>query len=512
MLSRKHYLEIVKYVLVLGDQLNIDDGLLGQCDPTATTVLMIESVARGRALPYHKQKLALLYSAMRHFKLELEARGFVVVYESCDTFEDGFRSFFKRFAQVQLEVMQPAEYGVDQRLTNIVQSCGGQLEIHENTLWLSNQVDWARYANGKTSYRMEFFYRELRRRSGYLMDGPNPVGGRWNFDEDNRQIPKRGHVFPPKLAFEPDAMTTDTVVWVEQTFPDHFGDLDHFNWPVTRAQALEALEHFVQYRLELFGPFEDAVLDAEPQLYHSLLSAAMNLGLLSAKEVCERALKEQHRVPISSLEGFIRQILGWREFMRHVYNAKMPAFREQNVLEHTLALPGFYWTGETKMRCVSTAVKQLLSTGHTHHIQRLMVLGNFALIAGVSPQALNDWFWFGYVDAYDWVVTPNVIGMSQYADGGSFTSKPYASGGAYINRMSDHCQHCAFDPKQTTGSSACPFNSLYWHFIDRHFERFAKNQRMGVIVANWRRRALEDKQAVLERAEEVLRLLEKNEL
>ncbi len=493
---------------MLGDQLNIADGLLGKSDPNATTVLMIQSIARGRSLPYHKQKLALLYSAMRHFGLELEARGFAVVFESCDGFEDGFRAFFNRFPKVRLDVMEPAEYGVSERLTSIVQACGGQLEVRENTLWLSSHADWSRYANGKTSYRMEFFYRDLRRRTGYLMDGPDPVGGRWNFDEDNRQTPKRGHVFPPKLEFEPDALTLETINWVNQTFPDHFGSVEHFNWPVTRVQALEALEHFVQHRLESFGPFEDAILDDEPQLYHSLLSAAINLGLLSAREVCERVLREQHRVPISSLEGFIRQILGWREFMRHVYNAKMPTFRQQNVLEHTRDLPGFYWTGETKMRCVSSAVKHLLKTGHTHHIQRLMVLGNFALIAGVSPQQLNDWFWFGYVDAYDWVVTPNVIGMSQYADGGSFTSKPYSSGGAYINRMSDHCQHCAFDPKQTTGSSACPFNSLYWHFIDRHFERFARNQRMGVIVANWRKRKLEDKQAVLERAQEVLQQLE----
>jgi deoxyribodipyrimidine photolyase-related protein len=497
---------------VLGDQLNIEDGILGACDPAATTVLMIESVARGRALPYHKQKLTLLYSAMRHFKLELEARGFAVVYESCETFEEGFRAFFKRFPKARLEVMEPAEHGVTERLTNTVQACGGQLEVLENTLWLSSKADWERYAKGKNSYRMEFFYRELRRKTGWLMDGPEPVGGRWNFDEENRQTPKKGHVFPPKLEFELDEITLETMRWVEQTFSDHFGQLEHFNWPVTRAQAFEALEHFVEHRLELFGPFEDALLDDEPQLYHSLLSAAMNLGLLSAREICERVLKEQHRVPISSLEGFIRQILGWREFMRHVYNAKMPAFREQNVLEHTRALPNFYWTGDTKMHCVSVAVKQLLATGHTHHIQRLMVLGNFALVAGVSPQELNDWFWFGYVDAYDWVVTPNVIGMSQYADGGSFTSKPYASGGAYINRMSDHCQKCAFDPKQSTGSSACPFNSLYWHFMDRHFERFSKNQRMGVIVANWRKRKLEDKQAILERAEEVLRLLEQNAL
>jgi deoxyribodipyrimidine photolyase-related protein len=245
-------------------------------------------------------------------------------------------------------------------------------------------------------------------------------------------------------------------------------------------------------------------VDGEVQLYHSLISPYINLGLLSAREVCEAALEHLGRVPLASLEGFIRQILGWREFMHHVYNSLMPQFRDENRFGLSRDLPDFYWTGQTKMRCVSEAVRQVWQTGHAHHIQRLMVLGNFALLYGVRPQAVNDWFLFGFVDAFDWVVTPNVIGMSQYADGGSFTSKPYVSGAGYISRMSNHCQHCAYLAKETLGDGACPFNSLYWNFINQHLPRFSSNPRMAIVVANWNKRNANDKAAILEQAKKVL--------
>jgi deoxyribodipyrimidine photolyase-related protein len=347
------------------------------------------------------------------------------------------------------------------------------------------------------------------------MDGPEsdePVGGSWNYDADNREVPPVGHHFPEKLEFEHNSLTLETLAWVRKNFPNNFGNLEQFNWPVTREQALMALEHFLEHRLANFGPFEDAMVEGETQLYHSLISPALNIGLLTAREVCERALEfaanPKNKIPVSSIEGFIRQILGWREFMRHIYRTKMPAFRNENQLEHTAKLPNLYWTGKTNMRCLSHSVTQVLETGHSHHIQRLMVLGNFALIAGVRPQEINDWFLIAYVDAFDWVVSPNVLGMSQYADLGSFTSKPYASGGAYISRMSNHCHGCKFNPKKTVGEDACPFSSLYWEFLDRHAMTFAKNQRMSMILASWKNRNPEEKQAILERAGEVKHLLE----
>ena len=469
---------------------------------------MVESVAHGAQRPYHKQKLALVYSAMRHFKLALEATGFTVSYQACETWAEGIGAHLKTYPGATITLMQPADWGIADQLEGIVTAHGGQLEVVDNELWLSTDADWQRFTKGKKQLRMEFFYRQMRQQTGWLMDAGEPIGGQFNFDADNRQPPPKDHRFPPKLKFAPDQLTRWTLAWVSERFPDHFGSLEGFNWPVTREDALTALEHFMTYRLENFGPYEDAMLSCEPQLYHSLLSPAINLGLLSAREVCEAALECSDRVPLSSLEGFLRQILGWREFMHHVYNAKMPGLRSSNGLQHFAALPELYWTGETDMNCLHHAVTQLLESGHTHHIQRLMVLGNFALLLGVEPQQLNEWFLFGYVDAFDWVVTPNVIGMSQFADLGSFTSKPYIAGGAYIDRMSDYCAGCQYDPKRSSGANACPFTTLYWDFIDRHAERFRGHPRMGMAVNAWKKRDQTDKTAILERAWEIKAKLE----
>lgn len=492
----------MQHILVLGDQLNLER--FDTLAPSQTRVLMIESLARGRLVPYHKQKLVLLYSAMRHFRLALEARGFEVFYAQTDTFEQGFAAYFEQFGNVKLEVMQPAEFGVAEQLEQLVQQLGGQLEVTENSLWLSTQSDWARYAKGKNSYRMEFFYRQMRQKTNWLMDGNQPIGGQWNFDSENRQVPPKGHVFPAPLVFVPDEITQETIQFVEQHFADHFGDLAVFNWVVTREQALNALQRFLEHRLALFGAYEDAMVESEAHLYHSLLSPALNLGLLSAKEVCLAALEYQGRVPLASLEGFIRQILGWREFMRHIYNTFMPEFRETNYFGFTTELPDFYWTAKTKMHCVATTVTQIQDSGHAHHIQRLMVLGNLALLLGVRPQAINHWFLVAFVDAFDWVVSPNVLGMSQYADGGRFTSKPYVSGAGYINRMSNYCLSCVYNPKLTVGDKACPFNSLYWHFIDKHSERWKSNPRMSLMLANWAKRDANEKQQILEQAKKLL--------
>jgi deoxyribodipyrimidine photolyase-related protein len=512
------------HVLVLGDQLTYQLGPLSTADPGSTVVVMIESQQRARKHSYHKQKLALLYSAMRHFAAEVSELGFTVCCYRTETFAEGIALHLHTYPHVSITVMEPSEYGVVEALLDGIVAAGGQLQVVPNALWLSSDSDWRHYSQEKRQWRMEMFYRQMRRATGWMVDPSTgePLGGQWNFDADNRKSVPPGHVFPAKLRFTPDHITTDTIDWVLTTFPDHFGDLSHdtFCWPVNRHQALVALEHFLHHRLANFGPYEDAMVAGESQLYHSFLSPALNLGLLSAKEVCEAALayalddagNSKNGVPLASIEGFIRQILGWREFIRHVYWALMPEFIHANALDNHNKLPDLYWTGNTSLFCLKTTIRQVIDTGHSHHIQRLMVLGNFALLAGVSPQAINNWFLLAYVDAFEWVVTPNVIGMSQFADFGTFTTKPYISGGAYINKMSNFCSQCQYNPKLTTGPNACPFSSLYWQFIHRYKEVFIKHPRLSMMIAAWDKRNPHDQAAILNRADEVLALLARDQL
>ena len=509
MASRRH-------ILVLGDQLTRSVGPLASAEPSSTSVLMIESIALADSVPHHKQKLVLFFSAMRHFANGLRDAGFTVCYHQAASFEAGLTSHIEAEKPETIEVMEPTDWGYVDRLCEAANSAGCQVEVVPNQLWLTDADDFDSWAEGRKSLRLEYFYREERKRRGWLMDDGEPAGGRWNFDKDNRQTPDDDHVFPNAARFEPDELTRDAIDEVESRWPDHFGSTDDFAWPVTREDAERALDDFLENRLAAFGPFEDAIVEGEDTLYHSLLSAPINLGLLHPLEVCERALEyasdANNDVPLQSIEGFIRQILGWREFIRHVYRRDMSDLRSANGLNHDRALPAPYWGADTEVRCLGEAVAQVQRSGHTHHIQRLMVLGNFALIAGVDPRELNEWFLACYVDALDWVVTPNVMGMSQYADLGGFTSKPYAASGNYMNRMSDHCCSCSFNPKKTVGADACPLNSLYWDFIDRHIDRWRGNHRMGLVVSNWERRDPEKREEILERAREVGAALDRGEL
>ncbi len=506
----------MRHLLVLGDQLSRDVGSLAHADPQALRVLMIESDALARALPHHKQKLVLFLSAMRHFAEDLRADGFEVDYRKADSLEQGVKAYVTEHGGARLEVMQPTDWGVEDRLRAAAQSAGGSLRVHENELWLTTDPEFDDWAAGRKSLRLEYFYRTVRRARGWLMDGDQPLGGKWNFDADNRRTPPPGHAFPELPRFAPDPLTQTVIAEVEASYPGHFGSTEGFAWPVTREHAVASLDDFLEHRLAEFGPYEDAIVEDEPGVYHSLLSPSLNLGLLHPAEVCERALDRaadpDNGVPLQSIEGFIRQLLGWREFVRHVYRHGMPELREANGLEHDQPLPALYWGTPTSMRCLGSAVQQLLETGHTHHIQRLMVLGNFALIARVDPRELNDWFLGCYVDALDWVVTPNVMGMSQFADLGSFTSKPYAASGKYIDRMSDHCARCAYDVSKTVGAEACPLNSLYWEFVDHHSERLAGNGRMGLVLNNWARRDEVTKSSILQRAAEVRAALQEGSI
>ncbi len=496
----------MRHVLALGDQLTTAVGPLASADPSVVEVLMVESEAAATALPHHKQKLSLQWSASRHFARALEASGFTVAYRRAPSLAAAVTEFVSERGGAALRVMQPSDWEVASCLERAAGDGGGELVVVPNELWLTTEEDFDDWADGRKTLRLEYFYREMRRKRGWLMDGNEPLGDRWNFDADNRETPEPGHDFPAPLRFDPDALTREVIGEVETLYPDHFGSTESFGWPVTREEALRALEDFVEHRLPLFGPFEDAMVEGE-----SVLSVPLNLGLLTPLEVCERALErfgEPHRpVPIQSIEGFIRQVLGWREFMRHVYRRQMPALSSANGLAHREPLPEAYWGAPTDMRCIEQSVAQLAGHGHTHHIQRLMVLGNFALIAGVDPRAVNDWFLGCYVDAWDWVVTPNVMGMSQFADLGSFTSKPYASSGKYVNRMSDHCRACAYDVKRTVGQDACPLNSLYWDFLDRHADLFSSNPRMKLMLANWARRDDESRAKILARAADVKQAL-----
>ncbi|MFB6194454.1 MAG: cryptochrome/photolyase family protein, partial [Halobaculum sp.] len=368
--------------------------------------------------------------------------------------------------------------------------------------------DWAAWADPDAeSYRQEQWYRHMRRETGVLMDDGDPVGGEWNYDDQNQETPPDDWEPPAVPRFEPDETTREVHQFVTERYDDLWGNesLDEFLWPVTREQALQALEQFVEVRLPEFGPYQDAMVTGEWALDHSLLSPAINLGLLHPSEVVERvetAYESDDRIPLNSVEGFVRQVIGWREFMRHVYREAMPALGEANQLDQTHDLPEAYYTGDTEMQCLSEAVEHVWERGYAHHIERLMVLSNFALIYGADPHELDRWFRFGFVDAYDWVTTPNTVGMGSFATD-VLSSKPYASSANYVNKMSDHCANCQYAHTKTTGENACPFNSLYWDFLKDNEEVLRGTGRMGLMYSHVDRKDDEEWAAIRERAETV---------
>lgn len=475
-------------IFVFGDQLNVGGAAFQDADPALDIVVMVEAVAKARERPYHKRKLALLYSAMRHFADEMRERGFTVDYitlavaEAPMTFDEAMTAHVARHTPERVVVMEPNEYGIREAIQGWEAMLGTPVEVRDDNLFMATHDDFKTYVQKRRMVRMEDFYHDLRRQYNVLMDGRKPVGGAYNFDKDNRQryTVDAARPLPAPPSYQPDATTQAVLSLVEDAFPHHFGVLDGFDLPVTRAQALHLLGHFLDEALPHFGAYEDAMVQGEWLLYHSLISHVQNIGLVTAEEVVRAAEARYYdgRAPLNSVEGFIRQILGWREYMRGMYWHLMPGFHDRNYFGHARHLPRFYWSGETRMNCISTAVKGLQERGYSHHIQRLMVLANWANLAEVVPREINDWFWETYIDAYDWVVTPNVIGMALYADGGLTASKPYLGGGNYINSMSDYCQHCTYKVKERTGPDACPFNYLYWNFLDKHQAQLTGNQRM----------------------------------
>jgi deoxyribodipyrimidine photolyase-related protein len=479
--------------LVMGDQLT--RGLSALADlGHDSVVLMVEVADEATYVRHHKQKIALILSAMRHFAASLRARGVVVDYITLDdpanshSFGGEVARAVVRHGAAKVIVTEPSEWRVDAMLRGWEGSLGVAVDIRADDRFFCSRTAFAALDSAGKASRMEYFYREMRRRSGLLMAAGEPVGGQWNFDAENRKPLPKGARLPPRLRFAPDAMTAEVIDLVEKRFGNHFGGLAGFGWPVTREDALAALEEFIEIGLPQFGDVQDAMKTGEDFLYHSLLSPALNIGLLTPAEVCQRA-ETAYRAgaaPLNAVEGFIRQILGWREFVRGIYWRLMPGYAETNALGASRPLPDLYWTGETKMRCMADVVRATAQNGYAHHIQRLMVTGNFALLAGLAPAEVEEWYLAVYVDAFDWVELPNTHGMVLHADGGRIGSKPYAASGAYINRMSDYCGGCAYDVKEKLGPKACPFNYLYWDFIDRHEARFARNPRMAMPVKTLR--------------------------
>lgn len=490
--------------LILGDQLSHSLSALEGYRPGIDTVLMVEGRAEATYAPHHKQKIALIFSAMRHFAIELQAKDIAVDYIHLDdpanshSFTGELERAIDRHKPQKIIVTEPGEWRVLQMIQGWESALGLPVEIRPDTRFLCTRADFAAMTKAGKTGRMEYFYREMRRRTGILMCDGTPEGGQWNFDTENRKPLPKGTRPPHRLRFPPDDLTTNVLAMVAQHFPDSFGDLSPFGWPVTRAEALAALDHFIAAALPQFGEVQDAMKEGEDFLYHSLLSPALNIGLLTPLEVCTAAEAAYHRgdAPLNAVEGFVRQILGWREFVRGIYWAEMPAYAQTNALQASRPLPDLYWTGETPMRCMSQVIGQTCRTAYAHHIQRLMVTGNFALLAGLAPAEVEEWYLAVYADAFDWVELPNTHGMVLHADGGRIGSKPYAASGAYINRMSDYCGACAFDVKEKLGPKACPFNYLYWNFIDRHEARFAKNPRMAMPIKGLRAMAPSRREAV----------------
>jgi len=497
-------------VLVLGDQ------LLRRRGPVARRpdepVLMIEDTTFAGRLPYHPHKLTLVFSAMRHFRDDLRDAGRTVFYHDRSTFVDGFDEHFERHAGDELVVMEPASHGTVDRLRELIADRGGSLTVVEDERFLCSPATFDEWM-GDPPYRQETFYREMRRETGNLMDDDSPVGGEWNYDDQNRETPPAGWEPTEPPAFEPDETTSAVQEWVEESFDGGYeespyggdwADPGPFRWPVTRRQAVRALDSFVEGRLAEFGPYQDAMVEGEWAMHHSLLSTSLNLGLLGPAEVVERAIDAYERgdAPLNSVEGFVRQVLGWREFLRHVYRREMPELASANQLGAGEELPPFYWTGETEMACLSDAVGGVRQRGYAHHIERLMVLSNFGLLLGVEPARLNRWFHAAFVDAFHWVTTPNVVEMGLYGSG-VFASKPYAASANYINKMSDHCSGCPYDEDATTGENACPFNTLYWDFLDRNADELRSNHRMGLVYSHLDDKGDDERAVIRERAAEI---------
>jgi len=500
-----------RLILILGDQLDEDASALSDFDPAHDTLWMAEVLEESTHIPSSKQRTTVFLSAMRHFAAHLRARDWPLVYSQLDDAHNTGTlagELSRAIAQVQPQLLvmtAPGDWRVLQSLRAVAKQHDLPLEIKDDTHFFSTVRDFATHAEGRKQLRLEYFYRELRQKHGILMEGKKPIRGQWNFDADNRgSFGKQGPgLLPPPTRVAPDAITHDVMRLVNDKLAHHPGSIAQFGWPVTRDQALVALDEFITHRLPSFGLYQDAMWEGEVWLYHSHLSCALNLKLLNPREVLAAAEAAFHKghAPLEAVEGFVRQILGWREYVRGIYWTHMPEYAEGNTQQAHEPLPEFYWTGNTDMACLRDAITQTLQHGYAHHIQRLMVTGLYALLLGVEPKQVHQWYLGVYVDAVEWVELPNTLGMSQFADGGLMASKPYVASGKYIDRMSNHCKGCRFNPAESTGDTACPFTTLYWDYLSRHADMLAKNPRMLMQLKNLNRLTPEQREAIAKQAQ-----------
>ncbi|MFN5700941.1 MAG: cryptochrome/photolyase family protein [Betaproteobacteria bacterium] len=484
-------------LVVLGDQLDLQASCFDGADAQHDAVWMAEVAEESTHVWSSKPRIALFLAAMRHHAQALRGAGWRVDYRHLDdpgnlgSLGAELRAAIARLKPQGLVMTAPGDWRVLEAIKAVAAECQLPLDIREDRHFFSTVRDFAAHAKGRKQLRLEYWYRELRVRHQVLMDGEQPVGGQWNFDADNREaFGKEGPPpIPAPARFEPNETTRGVLQLVAERFAAHPGSLDSFAWPVTREQALQSLERFIRERLPHFGRWQDAMWTGEVWLFHSHLAAALNLKLLTAREVVQAAEAAYRRgeADLASTEGFIRQILGWREYVRGVYWLHMPQYLQRNALGATRALPAFFWNAQTDMACLRDALELTLQHGYAHHIQRLMVTGLYALLLGVDPQQVHGWYLSVYVDAVEWVELPNTLGMSQYADGGVMASKPYVASGKYLQRMGNHCKGCRYDPAQATGDRACPYTTLYWDFLLRHEQALAKNPRMVMQVKNLKR-------------------------
>ncbi len=498
-------------VVVLGDQLSDNLSSLAGLTPAHTTVLMAEVSAEATYVNHHPKKIALIFSAMRHFAARLRGKGFEVIYYEFDPagpadLTEALARHAGDFARVR--VTECGEWRLQQILRGWGERFGAV--ILDDTRFIATLDEFAAWADGRKQLRMEYFYRDQRRKTGLLMNGDEPIGGQWNFDADNRKA-YTGPATAGPMRFEPDPITQSVLDTVEKHFGHHFGELRPFWFAVTTEDAEAALTHFLDTQLASFGDYQDAMRQDDDWMFHSVVSVYVNIGLLDPLDMCRRVEAAYHAglAKLNSVEGFIRQVIGWREYVRGIYWLKMPEYADMNGLEAERALPDFYWDdSKTDMNCIKQAVRLTREEAWSHHILRLMVTGNFALLIGASPKALSQWYLEVYADAFEWVELPNVLGMVSHADGGYLGSKPYAASGKYISRQGDYCKHCRFNPKKDVGPDACPMNSLYWHFMDRHAHRFAKHPRMAMMYRTWAKMAPEKKHALIAQADQFLARLD----
>ena len=502
--------------LILGDQLSLSISSLEGCDQSKDIILMCEVWSEATYVKHHKKKIAFLFSSMRHYAKELKQSGYKVEYTKIDdpsntgSFRDEVERALKSHNIERIVITHPSEYRVLADINRWEADFRVPIEIITDHRFLCTPDDFTNWAKDRKQLRMEYFYREMRKKYSILMDGDEPIGGQWNYDAENRKPPKEGLIIPKPFTNDTDNITRDVIELVAKRFANHFGDLEPFYFAVTRDQALQVLKLFIEQRLSHFGDYQDAMIEGEPWMYHSHISFYLNCGLLLPIECVKTAEDSYHRgkSPLNAVEGFIRQIIGWREYVRGIYWHKMPEYAEENYFKATRKLPDFYWEANTKMNCLRQCVSETKENAYAHHIQRLMVLGNFALLAGIDPRQVNEWFLIVYADAYEWVELTNVSGMILFADGGYLASKPYAASGSYINKMSDYCKNCSYKVNKKNGPDACPFNYLYWDFLARNREKLKSNHRLGMIYKNYDRMDIEKQKAIHDDSHKFFRNIE----